>query len=193
MSGLPSLNLSFEKKVNATTSNSAKNNVVLNIIHSPLSRPPTPCQDEEMGPIILASKSPKSPTVSTKSEEGEDTEKTFKEHLLVFTTDLLLNDMDFLKNISERSSKIILHKEQLKKLIAILILKADERQQYDELIDIETDGVAINNCLCKDYFNPFYDRIKNIIVNKSVNFLVSPYAMNMTSVFRISLEFCLRE
>jgi hypothetical protein len=119
-------------------------------------------------------------------------ETEFKNQLLSFTTDLLLSDLDMIKNISERGNKVIFYPLQLKQLIAILYLKREDRPRYEDLIDIETEPVVVHNCFCKDCTNPFYEKIKEIHVNRSVNFLSTAHAVNMSSVFRISLSFCLR-
>jgi hypothetical protein len=119
-------------------------------------------------------------------------ETEFKDTLLSFNTDILLNDLDLLKNISEKGIKIILHLTQLKQLIAILYLSKDDRNRYSELIEIETEPV-VSTCLCRDIKIPFYQRIKSIIINKETNFLITPYGTNLSSVFKASLECCLTE
>jgi hypothetical protein len=63
----------------------------------------------------------------------DDVEKDFKDQLLSFTTELLLSDFDVLKNIAERGNKILLHKSQLQKVIAILYLSKDDRPKWNEL------------------------------------------------------------
>jgi hypothetical protein len=125
------------------------------------------------------------------SPDFSDVEQEFKDQLLSFTTDLLLSDLDLLKNVAERGNKILFRADQLKMLIAIAYLNTEDRKKYDQLIDIETEKVIINSCLCKDCFNPFYEKIKYIHVNNSLNFLTTPFAVNMSSTFRISLEYCL--
>jgi hypothetical protein len=90
------------------------------------------------------------------------------------------------------SDKVIFKVNQLKQLITILYLNKDDRSKYDELIDIETDELMVHTCLC-NFKNPCYLRIKDIVINKSVNFLHTPLATNMSSVFRISLEHCVKE
>jgi hypothetical protein len=120
-----------------------------------------------------------------------DIEQEFKDQLLSFTTDLLLKDFDLLKNIAERGTKILFHVKQLKMLIAILYLNKEDRKNYDSLIDIETEKIVSTSCFCKDCYNPFYEKIKNIHVNKQLSFLSTPHAVNMQRAFRINLDFCL--
>jgi hypothetical protein len=52
----------------------------------------------------------------------DDVESQFKDQLLSFTTDIILSDIDILKNIAERGNKMVFHVGQLKRLIAILYL-----------------------------------------------------------------------
>ncbi|GHU22470.1 hypothetical protein FACS189472_15350 [Alphaproteobacteria bacterium] len=204
---LPSLNLSFEKHTatsqasSNTNDNSAKNSVVLNFIN-PLNggervepRPVTPCSPK---PIVLSPKSIRRDFTEEipevyQSPVFEDVEKEFKDQLLSFTTELLLSDFDVLKNITERGSKILLHKSQLKKLIAILYLYKEDRVKWNELVTIDTEKISHDNCFCKSCVNPFYEKIKHILVSNTVYFMATPYAVNMTSTFQISLEFCLTE
>jgi hypothetical protein len=208
---LPSLNLSFEKHSSTamssanTNDNSARNSVVLNIINPlnsgevvdrPLSANPSKTLTRKatdrafnLGEEIDI------PTIPQpyNSPVFDDVEKEFKDQLLSFTTDLLLSDFDILKNIAERGNKILLHVSQLKKLIAILYLSKEDRPKWDSLIIIDTEKIITTNCFCKSCTNPFYERIKNIYVNNTVNFMATPYAVNMTSTFKISLEYCLSE
>jgi hypothetical protein len=128
-----------------------------------------------------------------KSPDFSDIETDFKNQLLSFTTDLLLCDFDLIRNIVERSNKVIFHTEQLKMLIAILYLSKEDRNRYDSLIEIETEPIVINNCFCKNCNHPFILKIKSIYVNKSTNFLTTSFAVNMTSTFRISLEYTIKD
>jgi hypothetical protein len=121
----------------------------------------------------------------------DDVEKEFKDQLLSFTLDILLNDFNIMKNVAERGNRVLFHVHQLKWLIAILYPAKEDRNEYDSLIDIETERIVSNNCFCKDYCNPFYMKIKNIFVLNKINFLTTPFAVNMSSTFKISLEFCL--
>jgi hypothetical protein len=127
------------------------------------------------------------------SPNFEDIEKDFKDTLLNCTTDLLLNDFDLLKNITERGNKIIFHQDQIKQLIAIQYLGKEDRQNYDKLIQIETEKIIMDTCLCKTCVNPAYEKIKHIFVDNKINFLTTPVAVNMSTTFKISLEFCLTE
>jgi hypothetical protein len=209
---------SASTSMSSANDNSARNNVTLNIINplsvlgEPYSAPvsPRPCSaypsagSEPQSPVSVRNE----PTLVRKptarawgaEEEGPkayqspafpDIEQEFKDQLLSFTTDLLLRDFDLLKNIAERGNKILFHLDQLKMLIAILYLNSDDRKKYDSLIDIETEKIISTNCFCKECCNPFYEKIKNIHVNKQVNFLTTPFAVNMQTTFRISLDFCL--
>ena len=116
----------------------------------------------------------------------------FKDQLLSFTTDLLLKDFDLIKNIAERGNKVLYHLNQLKQLIAILYLNKQDRGRYNELVDIETEPVD-SKCFCKNFTNPFYLRIKSIFVLNKVNFLNTHYAVNMMTIFKINLEYCLSD
>ena len=209
---LPSLNLSFEKhyatSMQSQNDNSARNSVVLNIINPVGGNPPP-----QSSPTIKLepATTPRPVTPGGAFDDGisfdvpspynspafSDVEKEFKDQLLSFTTDLLLNDIDIIKNMSQIGDKILLHVEQLKKLIAILYLSKEDRPKWDELIVIDTEKVQVSNCLscvlpsCKSCSNPFYEEIKHIFINNSVNFLTTPYSVNMTTTFRISLQHCL--
>jgi hypothetical protein len=77
-------------------------------------------------------------------------------------------------------------------LIAILYLSKEDRQKYNELIDIETDSIVMKNCFCKDCNNPFILKVKSMIINKSINFFNTVFSVNMASVFKISLEYVTR-
>jgi hypothetical protein len=127
-----------------------------------------------------------------KSPTFEQVEVEFKDCLISFTTDLLLNSSYLIKNIAKVSNKIVFKEEQLKQLIAILYLNKDDRKKYNELIEIDVEPVVMNNCLC-NYKNPFYMKIKSIVINKSVSFLHHPLATNLSSVFRIGLEHVIKE
>jgi hypothetical protein len=231
---LPSLNLSFEKHSQSSTTlssqndNSARNSVVVNIIPSPPtnSRPCTPKKQStkarSASPGSL--KNPlarRATTVNNKEEEPEivfeewdddstsdevpkqsapdpyksptfeDTEVEFKDQLISFTCDLLLHDVDLLKNIVERGNKVIFHARQLKQLIAILYLKKEDRRRWDELVEIETEKIVVSNCFCKDCYNPLYLQIKNIFVLNKVNFMSTQHSVVMNVIFKISLELCL--
>jgi hypothetical protein len=188
-----------------TNDNSARNSVVLNIIN-PLNGAEIdrPFSANPAGKTLTRKSTSKSLGVEEELEiptspapynspAFDDVEKEFKDQLLSFTMDLLLSDFDILKNISERGNKILLHVSQLKKLIAILYLSKEDRPKWDSLVVIDTEKIITTNCLCKSCTNPFYEKIKNIYVNNTVNFLSTPYAVNMTSTFKISLDCCLTE
>jgi hypothetical protein len=57
-------------------------------------------------------------------------------------------------------------------------------------VDIETELME-DNCVCCKVRNVFYQRIKNIYVNKTVNFMTLEYAVRLQQVFRISLDVCI--
>jgi hypothetical protein len=114
---LPSLNLSFEKKTNKTqkisNNSSAKNNVVLNIITphpvSPVRmKPPPPLSvlqydpTQEIEEEIEEEKNEPKERELYQSPTFIDIEQEFKDNLLSFSQDLLLNDVDLLKNVLER-------------------------------------------------------------------------------------------
>ncbi|GHU20176.1 hypothetical protein FACS189472_11080 [Alphaproteobacteria bacterium] len=128
-----------------------------------------------------------------KSPDFSEIQNLFKDQLTKFLTDILLNDFDSLKSVSERSNKVLFHLEQLKQLIAILYLNEVDRKDYDKLIEIEDEPITMSSCFLKKCNNPFIRKIKSIYINKSVNFLTTPYAVNMNSEFRISLEYCLTD
>jgi hypothetical protein len=212
--------LASTNKNEAKNDNSARNSIVLNIVN-PLSPAPYPVESdsppEERSPSAppallrkntssmkkpIAKRAFEKDNISLKSTNSDkpplykspafnDIEKEFKDQLLFFTTEILLKDIDLVKNIADTGNKVLFHVEQLKQLIAILYLNEDDRRKYDELIEIETENVVSKNCFCKECKNPFYLHIKNIYVNNSVNFLTTPFAVNMTSTFKISLERCL--
>jgi hypothetical protein len=107
---------------------------------------------------------------SYNSPTFETVENEFKNQLLSFTTDLLLSNIDLIKNLTEFGNKVIFHVQQLKQLIAILYLSKEDREKYNELIDIETDAVIIHNCFCSNCNHPFIEKIKAININRAVNF-----------------------
>jgi hypothetical protein len=111
----------------------------------------------------------------------------FKDALLTFNIDLLLNDIDLIKNIRERGDRVVYRKEQLQALIAIL-LTGDKNKM--ETVDIETEPLE-DNCVCCKVKNIFYQKIKNIYVNKTVNFLTLDHAVRLQQVFKISLDVCI--
>jgi hypothetical protein len=185
--------------------NSARNSVVLSIINPtnggemidrPFSSNPTPLSRHSTSRSLGVEEELDIPTTTPRpynSPAFDDVEKDFKDQLLSFTMDLLLSDFDTLKNIAERGNKILLHSSQLKKLIAILYLSKEDRPKWESLIAIDTEKIITTNCVCKSCANPFYEKIKNIYVNNNVSFLSTPTAVNMTSTFKISLEYCLTE
>jgi hypothetical protein len=111
----------------------------------------------------------------------------FKDALLTFNIDLLLNDIDLIKNIRERGDRVVYRKEQLQALIAIL-LTGDKNKM--ETVDIETELLE-ENCVCCKVRNVFYQKIKNIYVNKTVNFMTLEHAVRLQQVFKISLDVCI--
>ena len=204
---LPSLNLNFDKKTSNQNHNQNTNSIVLNIM-SPRPRYHSESEEEEEDRKIkrksssirrksiaadVADLADDQPVRPYKSPDFSEVEKEFKDQLLSFTTDLLLCDVDLLKNISDFGNKVLFHERQLKQLIAILYLNQDDRKNFDELIEIETEKIVVHNCFCKDCHNPFYTKIKSIYVNKSCNFLSTPFAVSMTSTFKISLDHCLSD
>jgi hypothetical protein len=207
---LPSLNLNFEKKSSTqtqnTNDNSARNSCVVYIIQ------PTPRKNiqEELEvemeePVVKSRSKPNNESKRNTKYDGfedlhpymsptfEEVHYEFKDTLLSIMEELLLNDVDLIKNVFERGKKILLHKDQLKQLIAILYLSKEDRLNYENLILIDTEKVVISSCFCKDCVNPFYERIKNIfITNDYTNFLTTQHAVNMTTLFKINLELCLK-
>jgi hypothetical protein len=125
-----------------------------------------------------------------KTPPFETVEREFKDQLLSFTTDLLLNSGDLIKNLSDYSKCVIFRQEQLKQLIAILYLPKEDREGYDDRIIIETEPVITSVCLCS-FKNPFVLKIKSVIIDRSVNFLLTPFRINMEHVFKISFEYCI--
>jgi hypothetical protein len=111
----------------------------------------------------------------------------FKDALLTFNIDLLLNDIDLIKNIRERGDKVVYRKPQLQALIAIL-LTGDKNKM--DCVDIETETLE-DNCICCKVGNIFYQKIKNIHVNKTTNFMSTEYAVRLQQVFKINLEVCI--
>ena len=207
---LPSLNLNFEKRKSESTSNA--NNIVLNVITSPINSPRprslSPPPQTNRSPLSRPSSPPKSKIEKVKESVKRDAsagsltsasgyktpafdevEREFKDQLLSFTTDLLLHDIDLVKNIVERGNKVLYHKQQLKQLISILYLKKEDRKNYNDLIELDTEPVEA--CCWKQ--NPFYLRIRSIYVLNSVNFLNTPFAVNMATTFRICLDYCLSD
>jgi hypothetical protein len=204
---LPSLNLHFDKKtssnVSNTNDNSSKNIINLTLYH-PTSITPKPINEDDIQnrrrstsispyPLTKEISNDQIKPEPYSSPTYELVETEFKNQLLSFTLDLLLNDLDLIKNIAERNNKVIFKIEQLKQLIAILYLNREDRNKYEDLIEIETEEIVVNNCFCTSCNNPFYQKIKSIIINKSVNFLLTPYSTNLSSVFKVSLEHVLKE
>jgi hypothetical protein len=96
------------------------------------------------------------------------------------------------KDIAERGKALLLHLKQLKQSIAILCLGKEERLNYEQLIDIETELIN-NTCLRKSYINTFFVRVRSVTIIKSVNFLLTHFSTNMTKIFCISLEHVIKD
>jgi hypothetical protein len=77
-------------------------------------------------------------------------------------------------------------------LIAILFLNKEDRQDFEERVEIETEPVYINRCCFNNCVDPFFEHIKSIHVNRTTNFLNTPQAVRMMSVFKISLVVCIK-
>jgi hypothetical protein len=192
--------LSSQKASSANNSNdnSNKNVIHLNLFSAPNSpcSPPSPVNEPHIkSPLAQTSNSPIAEQTKSLEEEKtppfETVEREFKDQLLSFTTDLLLNSGDLIKNLSDFSKCVIFRQEQLRQLIAILYLSKEGREGYDDRIIIETEPVITSTCLCS-FKNPFALKTKSVIIDRSVNLLLTPFRINMEHVFKISFEYCIR-
>jgi hypothetical protein len=122
------------------------------------------------------------PEIIEKPKSTEIIEK-FKDLLIEYTTELLLNDMDLISNISERGKNIIMSESHL-----INIIKALEPDVKE--VEIEKEIVEINckKCICK---NPLYYKITDITLDKRRSFSTSNFKVILQKTYNISLEYCI--
>jgi hypothetical protein len=119
---LPSLNLHFGKKTSTTQSSNNDNKDIINLnLYTPNPSTPAPIYTpiEENNNYSTRSRSPSTLSIWQRRESiapktynsptFEWIETEFKDTLLSFTTDILLEDLDIIKNISEKVNKIILN------------------------------------------------------------------------------------
>jgi hypothetical protein len=107
----------------------------------------------------------------------------FKDLLIEYQTELLLNDWELICNIAERGKNIIMREGHL-----INIIKCLEPEVHDVEIDKEAVQVSCYKCSCK---NPLYYRITAIILNKTRDFTTSNFKVILQKQYNISLDFCI--
>jgi hypothetical protein len=195
---IPSLNLSYTKETTTTSTSdqtqtaNATNNNNITITVNPVA------SDESTSDASKAT-TPRSsvtqPTTATasKTTSDEETEKVamFKDRLIEIQTELLLNNIDLVKNLVETTSnKVIYRKEHLQELIGILVLPAASRANYLKLVDIETQPIHVQKFCC-NFTHSIFEEVTEITVNSTDNFMLSEIATKMEKIFRINLRRCI--
>jgi hypothetical protein len=191
MASLPSLNLSYKKETATTldqtqtqTSTATNSN---NIIIAPLiavtgdESPTTTPRTTQ--PVVF-------PSVASTDDETEKV-TLFKDRLIEIQTELLLNNIDLVKNLLETSpNKVIYRKEHLQELIGILTLPTSSRANYLQLVDIETQPIQVQK-LCCNFTHSIFEDINEITINNKDSFLRTETATKLEKIFKISLRRCI--
>jgi hypothetical protein len=107
----------------------------------------------------------------------------FKDLLIEYQTELLLNDYELICNIIERGKNIVMREQHL-----INIIKCLEPEVTDVEIDREVVQMSCIKCSCK---NPLYYKITAITLNKTRDFTTSNYKVILQKQYNISLDFCI--
>jgi hypothetical protein len=123
-----------------------------------------------------------SPNNIEKPKSTEIIEK-FLDLLIEYTTELLLNDMDLISNISERGKNIIMRVSHL-----VNIIKALEPDVKEVEIEKEIVEIKCYKLLCK---NPLYYKITDITLDKRRSFSTSNFKVILQKTYNISLEYCI--
>jgi hypothetical protein len=139
------------------------------------SRPSTPVEREFSIPDTKTATNAPSPSTSIIDK--------FKDLLIEYQTELLLNDYELICNIIERGKNIIMREHHL-----INIIKCLEPEVSDVEIDKEVVQTSCLKCSCK---NPLYYKITAITLNKTRDFGTSNYKVILQKQYNISLDFCI--
>jgi hypothetical protein len=143
----------------------------------PPSRPPTPTK-RSISPIDDNFKN-EPPTLSPSTTIIDK----FKDLLIEYQTELLLNDWELICNIAERGKNIIMREQHL-----VNIIKCLEPEVTDVEIDKEPITVNCVKCSCK---SPLYYKITAITLNKTRDFTTSNFKVILQKQYNISLDFCI--
>jgi hypothetical protein len=200
---VPTLELKLQKtncqKLDNTSTNTNTNNLVINNFigtdevpscFSPHSRR---SESFDRKPPLRTPSRTTTPRFGSPVQEREipDVQKSpstvaiekFKDLLIEYQTELLLNDLDLIKNIAERGKNIIMKEQQLINIIKCLEPEAN-------IVEIEKEEVEINciKCSCK---NPMYYKITDIIVDKTKSFKNCNVRVILEKQYNISLQYCI--
>jgi hypothetical protein len=107
----------------------------------------------------------------------------FKDLLIEYQTELLLNDYELICNVTERGKNIVMREEHL-----VNIIKCLEPEVNDVKIEKETVEVNCLKCSCK---NPLYYKITSITLNKTRDFTTSNFKVILQKQYNISLDYCI--
>jgi hypothetical protein len=107
----------------------------------------------------------------------------FKDLLIEYQTDLLLNDFELICNIIDRGKNIVMKEQHL-----VSIIKCLEPEVSEVDIDKEAVQISCYKCSCK---NPLYYKITSITLNKTRDFKTSNYKVILQKQYNISLDFCI--
>ncbi|GHU18269.1 hypothetical protein FACS189472_06350 [Alphaproteobacteria bacterium] len=107
----------------------------------------------------------------------------FKDMLIEYQTELLLNDYELICNIAERGKNIVMREQHL-----INIIKCLEPEVTDVEIDKEIIQVSCHRCAFK---NPLYYKITAIVLNKTRDFTTLNYKVILQKQYNISLDYCI--
>ncbi|GHU20992.1 hypothetical protein FACS189472_13290 [Alphaproteobacteria bacterium] len=189
----PSLELKLQKHKSTNLDNTSTNTnsiVVNNFMdgrYSPMPRSPTN-QREPTSPIKVPSRPPTPVNRELESQEVLTSPSTsiiekFKDLLIEYQTELLLNDYELICNIADRGKNIIMRERHL-----INIIKCLE----PEVTDVEIDkDVVQTSCYKCSFKNPLYYKITGIILNKTRDFTTSNYKVILQKQYNISLDYCI--
>jgi hypothetical protein len=191
MASLPSLNLSYKKEtattLDQTQTTTATNNNNITITVNPSSSgdesPTTTPRTQSAQPVVFPI-----PVVA-----DDETEKAslFKDRLIEIQIELLLNNIDVVKNLLETSpNKVIYRKEHLQELIGILTLPTSSRANYLQLVDIETQPIQVQK-LCCNFTHSIFEDINEITINNKDSFLRTEIVTKLEKIFKISLRRCI--
>ncbi|GHU23258.1 hypothetical protein FACS189472_16260 [Alphaproteobacteria bacterium] len=185
----PSLELKLQKHKSTKLDNTSTNTnsiVVNNFLELPTSPRPTSSRpfetEKSLSPLVLTPKSIRGDVCSPKSEPLASPStaiiEKFKDLLIEYQTELLLNDYELICNIAERGKNIIMREQHLTNIIKCL-----EPEVTDVEIDKEVVQVSCHKCSFK---NPLYYRITAIILNKTRDFTTSNYKVILQKQYNIS-------
>ncbi|GHU18842.1 hypothetical protein FACS189472_07750 [Alphaproteobacteria bacterium] len=107
----------------------------------------------------------------------------FKDLLIEYQTELLLNDYELICNIVDRGKNIVMREQHL-----INIIKCLEPEVNEVEIDKEPVTVNCRKCSCT---NPLYYKITGVILNRTRDFTTSNFKVILQKQYNISLDFCI--